>query len=96
MNLIKIKGKDYPCRVTMGAMVRFNRMAGYDVSEMDSQSMTDMIMFVYCCVKSACKADDVDFSLDFETFADSLEPGALNEFYASMSSGSSSEEKKTV
>lgn len=96
MNLIKIKGKDYPCRVTMGAMVRFNRMAGYDVSEMDSQSMTDMIMFVYCCVKSACKADDVEFTLDFETFADSLEPGALNEFYASMSSVTSSEEKKTV
>lgn len=31
MKKIKIKGQEYPCRVTMGAMVRFKRESGKDI-----------------------------------------------------------------
>ena len=42
------------------------------------------VAFIFCCVKSACNADKVDFGMDFETFADSLEPDSVNSFYEDM------------
>ena len=29
-------------------------------------------MFMYCCVRSACRADKIDFALTFEQFADGI------------------------
>lgn len=92
MNVVKIKlgDKEYPCRVTMGAMVRFKNETGKDVSRLEKGDISELMQFVYCCVKSACNADKVAFTYDFETFADLLEPDTMNSFYASMDS-----EKKT-
>ena len=36
---MKIKGVEYPCRVTMGAMVRFKRESGKDIREVDQQDV---------------------------------------------------------
>lgn len=77
---IEIGGKKYPCRVTMGAMVRFKHESGKDVSKMDSKDMSELTLFIYCCVKSACNADGVPLDLDFETFADSLTPESVEAF----------------
>ena len=89
---IKIDGKEYPCRVTMGAMGRFKNESGKDVSKLEKANISELVLFVYCCVKSACNADKVEFDYDFETFADLMEPDAANSFYEGMGD----EEKKTA
>nr|DAU40733.1 MAG TPA: tail assembly chaperone protein [Caudoviricetes sp.] len=89
---LKVGGREYPCRVTMGAMVRFKRATGKDVNQLNQSDISELVQFIYCCVQSACKADDVAFDVDFETFADQLEPDSLNSFYAQMGDA----EKKTT
>lgn len=87
---IKVGDKDFPCRVTMGAMVRFKNESGKDVSKLEKTNISELVLFVYCCVKSACNADKVEFDYDFQSFADLMEPDAANSFYEDMGG----EEKK--
>ena len=89
---LTIRGKSYPCRVTMGAMVRYKRASGQDVSKM-SQEMSDLLLFMWCCVASASKADGIDFDLSFDDFADLLEPQDLQGFIETMQEQNA--EKKT-
>ena len=81
---LTVGGREYPCRVTMGAMVRFKHATGKDVSELNQGDIGELVQFIYCCVQSASKADDVAFELDFETFADLLEPDSLTAFYGQV------------
>ena len=67
---IKVKGKELPCRVTMGALLRFKHLTGMEVSELKDSDVEGVLMFVYCCVASACNADGVELGMDAETFAD--------------------------
>lgn len=87
---IKVGDKEFPCRVTMGAMVRFKNESGKDVSKLEKTNISELVLFVYCCVKSACNADKVEFDYDFQSFADLMEPDAANSFYEDMGG----EEKK--
>lgn len=87
---IKVGDKEFPCRVTMGAMVRFKNESGKDVSKLEKTNISELVLFVYCCVKSACNADKVEFDYDFQSFADLMEPDAVNSFYEDMGG----EEKK--
>lgn len=91
MRELTISEKSYPCRVTMGAMVRFKRAAGKDVSEIGEKDVSDLILFMWCCVVSACKADGVAFDMEFEDFADRMEPDTLGAFLGVMQA----EEKKS-
>lgn len=77
MKKIQINGKSYPARITMGALLRFKRETGKDVSEVKSTDVSDMVILLWCCVASACKADGVEFGLSLEAFADSLDPEHL-------------------
>ncbi len=86
---ITIGGKEYPCRLTMGALVRYKNETGEDVSKLREEDLSGQMMFIYCCVKSACNADGVAFDYDFESFCDLLEPEDVRAFYAGM------DEKKT-
>lgn len=70
---ITIDGKAYPCRQTMGAMLRFKQETGKEVTEMQD-SFSDLCVFLWCCVVSACKRDDIPFTLSLMEFADSLSP----------------------
>lgn len=92
MKKITIKGKEYPCRITMGAMVRFKRESGKDVSEISKSDVSDLVLFLWCIVKAACAADELEFPYSFESFADHLEPGDISGFYDSMSEA----QKKTM
>ncbi len=58
----------------MGAMVRYKRETGKDVSELKVEDVTSLLLFLWCCVCSASKADGVQFDMSFEDFADFLEP----------------------
>lgn len=78
---INVGGRDLPCRVTMGAMLRFKRETGRDVSGMSSGDISDLITFMWCCVSSACVADGTEFGLTLEEFADRMDPESLGRFY---------------
>lgn len=55
---IKIDGKEYPCRQTMGAMLRFKQETGKEVTEIGG-NLSDICAYLFCCVASACKKDNV-------------------------------------
>lgn len=93
MKKIKINGVLYPCRITMGAMLRFKRETGRDVSSMSSDDISDMIVFMWACAASACAHDGVEFGMTIEQFADSLEPDSVQAFYADEVSSDGSKKK---
>lgn len=55
---VTVAGKEYPCRQTMGAMLRFKRETGREVTDM-TDGVSDLCTYLYCCVVSACMADGV-------------------------------------
>ena len=67
-----INGTSYPCRQTMGAMLRFNRETGKEVTELKSDSITDLVTYLWCCVASACKHDGINFGMTLMDFADCI------------------------
>lgn len=73
-------------RITMGAMLRFKRQTGNDISRMGSD-LSQMAILMYCCVASACNADGVPFDLDLDKFADGLQMDALNAFAETLKAG---------
>ena len=71
---IKIKtsdGKEYPCRITLGAMRRFKQETGKDADNISGVS--ELAVFVWCCCQSACNADGVDFGVGLDDFCDRLD-----------------------
>ena len=76
---ITIDGKAYPCRQTMGAMLRFKKETGKEVTEI-TNSLSDMCAYLFCCTASACKKDGVKFDMSLMDFADSITPEDLNEW----------------
>lgn len=71
---VTINGKAYPCRPTMGAMLRFKKETGKEVTELQNGSFSDLCAYLYCCVASACAADKVPFKMSLMDFADALSP----------------------
>lgn len=93
MNKVIICEKEYPSRVTMGAMIDFKRETGKDVNEIDTD-VEQLTMFMYCCVRSACRADKVDFQLTFEQFADGINLEDFTAFQNGMSVEDDDSKKK--
>ena len=71
---ITINGKAYPCRQTMGAMLRFKRETGKEVTDIKADDFSDLVAWLWCCVVSACNHDGVEFGMSLMDFADSLDP----------------------
>ena len=92
MNQIYIQGQAYPCRITMGAMLRFKKETGRDVSTLGESGVEDLMMFLWCCLRSACQADGVEFNMSVMQLADVLQPSDIEGFYADVSD----EQKKTT
>ncbi len=95
MKRISIKGKEYPCRITMGAMLRFRNETGRDVSQLNSTEVADLVTLLWCCVASASKADGVKFGIELMDFADMLTTETLTGFCASLKKEQAGPEKKT-
>lgn len=83
-----INGVTYPCRPTMGAMLRFKKETGKEVTEITDKSFTDLCTYLYCCVASASAADKVDFSMSLLEFADALNPEDMEAWAAQMQQNS--------
>jgi len=81
MKSISIEGKEYPCLITMGAMLRFKEQTGREVSELSSGSLSELVVFLWCCIASACAKEKVEFGMSVMEFADSIEPDKIAEFY---------------
>lgn len=92
---ITVNGREYPCKIRMGALLRFKRATGRDVSEMRSSDTTDLITFLWCCVASACNADKVPFDLSLDDFADGLDYDSLTGFYESNAEEDADGQKKS-
>lgn len=93
MDKVIIYAKDYPSRVTMGAMIDFKRETGKDVNEIGTD-IEQLTMFMYCCVRSACRADKVDFTLTFEEFADGINLEDFTAFQNGMATEEDGAKKK--
>lgn len=92
MKEITIYGKKLPMRMTMGAMLRFKRMTGKDVEEIGSD-VALLVTFMYCCVASACNADNVEFGMDLDKFADGMSVEDMNGFAETLTAAP--DEKKS-
>lgn len=96
---IIVEGKKYPCRPTMGAMLRYKEATGREVTTIDAASVTDLVTYLWCCVASACKRDGVEFNMSLMDFADGLEPDTLTKWTETVmqpSSDDGDEEKKSL
>lgn len=69
---LTIDGKEYPCRVTMGALLEFKRTTGKDADQMSADNLEELLHLIWCCVKSASRADGIDFDCPAETFCDHI------------------------
>ncbi len=77
---IKVNGKEYPCRITMGAIVRFKRLTGLDIKDIKPDDIENYLAFLWCCIVSACNADKEEFSIPLEDFMDHLDPDQLTQW----------------
>ncbi|MCR5841959.1 MAG: hypothetical protein K6G86_07770 [Bacteroidales bacterium] len=93
---VKIGGKSYPCRMTMGAMLRFKRITGREVSEANMGSVSDLAILFYCCTASACNADGVPFDMNCDTFCDRIDPESMDAMSASISGADNSDPDGTA
>lgn len=71
---ITINGKAYPCGPTMGAMLRFKRETGREITEIDGSSFSDLCTYLWCCTVSASKREGIDFEMSLMDFADCITP----------------------
>lgn len=74
---ITVDGQEWPCRPTMGAMLRFKRETGHEITEIEGNNLTDICTYLWCCVKSASSADGKPFELSLLEFADRIDKNDL-------------------
>lgn len=81
---VTINGVDYPCRPTMGAMLRFKKETGKEVTDCKDGNFSDTCTYLYCCVASACAADKIPFNYTLMEFADALTPDDMTAWAKAM------------
>ena len=95
---ITINGVAYPCRPTMGAMLRFKRETGKEINDLNGNSFTEVCTYLYCCVASASAADGIAFDYSLMDFADAISPADLaawsNALQANTAGEAESEKKR--
>lgn len=84
-----INGTEYPCRQTLGGMLRFKKETGKEVTAIKTDELSDMAILLWCYTKSTCNAEKVEFPYSVEDFTDALSMEVLDDFVKS-----SAEEKK--
>lgn len=77
---ITINGEAYPCYQTMGAMLRFKQETGREVTDINVESFTDLVTYIWCCIVSACKRTGKQFDMSLMDFADAVTPEDMAEW----------------
>ena len=67
-----INGVTYPVIFTMGAMLRYKRLTGKEITEMDQNSLEDAATLIYCAAASGAKSKGIDFPYELEDFYDCM------------------------
>jgi len=93
---VKINGEAYPCRPTMGAMLRFKKETGKEVTELNASNFSDVCVYLYCCIASACAADKKPFNLSLMEFADAVSPEDMGEWAAAVQNENTETDKNTA
>lgn len=91
---ININGKAYPCRPTMGAMLRFKNETGREVTDSDG-GFSDLCTYLWCCVVSACNKDNMNFDMSLMDFADSINSEDMTAWSQAIQSESEAEESES-
>jgi len=89
---IRIGEESFPFRMTMGALVRFKRLTGKEISELNDGDIEDICALVYCCIQSSCAADKIPFEKTFLDFCDGIsdkEAGTFAESIRALAEGNS-------
>ena len=92
--IVEIDGVEYPAEVTCGAMVRFKEETGKEVNQINGVS--DTIVWLWCCVKSACSKEKKEFPYSAVEFADQCTMETLNAWTKAQNSGEESKKKKAT
>lgn len=58
---ILINGKEYPCFKTLAANFDFKDVTGKEATQIDPESLTEIIVYMWATIKGACKRLDVEF-----------------------------------
>ncbi len=77
----------------MGAMIRFQRQTGIDISQMNG-NVEHMVLFMYLTTLAACRAEDIDFKLSFDEYADICTPEDMTAFYNEMKTENETDTKE--
>ena len=81
---INVGGVTYPAGTTLGAMLRFKRETGMEVSEIGANDLSLLATYMWCCVKSGCNRDGIAFDLTLEDFADRVTPATVQAWSAAI------------
>lgn len=92
--MIEVGDKEFPCRLTMGAMLQFKRTVGKDVSQMDWKDMEELLMLMWCCVSSASRADNTEFPIDFPMFCDLVSPADIAKWNSTIAEANEKKSEK--
>lgn len=83
---IEVNGEVFPCRPTMGAMLRFKHETGKEVTEINEHNISELCTYLWCCVASASKHDGKNFNSSLIDFADSISLEDMTEWAQSVKS----------
>ena len=82
MKTIKIGEKEYPVRVTMGAIREYKKLSGKEVEQISGSS--DVGEFLHSCAVSTCRAEKIEFTLNVDEFTDQLEISYAGEVFTEI------------
>ena len=67
-------GKVFPCDMPMGALLRYKKETGEEIAEIKEGETCKLMTLMWCCARSACNRDKVNFDMSLEDFADNVSP----------------------
>lgn len=58
---ITINGKEYPCFRTLAANFDFKDATGKEVTHLDQEAITELVVYMWATIRAACTRTGVDF-----------------------------------
>jgi hypothetical protein len=80
-----VDGREYPARLSVGAMFRYEEQTGKKVQSMTG-SVSETARLIYCMTLSACERDKVEFNMTFMEFCDALSAEDLEQWSVALTS----------
>lgn len=81
---LTIDGVDYPCTSTLGAMLYYKEYTGKEVSEVDIESPTEVVTFMWCLTRAACEREGVEMPWTLQQFANRLDADDLQQWVSAV------------